>query len=106
MYYSINKYTFIVALVFLIATFRLSGLVEFIITHKEILYDLFYLSLLNSIGQIIIYKMIKLYKQHIPAFVIGVRKCLTVIVNIIYFGHQINFSQLMAIVFVFVSIMW
>lgn len=50
--------------------------------------------------------MIKLYKQHIPAFIIGIRKCLTVIVNILYFGHSINRPQLLAIIFVFSSIMW
>lgn len=50
--------------------------------------------------------MIKSYKQHIPAFVIGIRKCLTVIVNILYFGHSINTLQLFGIVFVFFSIMW
>jgi len=68
--------------------------------------DIVYLSVLNASGQIVIYKMIKLYKQHIPAFVIGIRKCLTVVINIIYFGHSINMYQLTAIVFVFCAIMW
>jgi hypothetical protein len=52
--------------------------------------DIAALSILNALGQIVIYKMIKLYKQHIPAFIIGIRKCLTVVVNIIYFGHSVN----------------
>lgn len=49
--------------------------------------------------------MIKMYKQHIPAFIIGIRKCLTVVVNIIYFGHSVNLQQSFAMVFVFASIM-
>jgi hypothetical protein len=52
--------------------------------------DIALLSILNAVGQSIIFQMIKLYKQHIPAFVIGIRKCLTVVVNIIYFGHSVN----------------
>ena len=78
---------------------------EFFSTHEEIVMDIAILSILNALGQIVIYKMIKLYKQHIPAFIIGIRKCLTVVVNIIYFGHSVNVQQLFAIIFVFGSIM-
>jgi len=67
--------------------------------------DIAALSILNALGQIVIYKMIKLYKQHIPAFIIGIRKCLTVVVNIIYFGHSVNMEQMCAMIFVFGSIM-
>jgi hypothetical protein len=67
--------------------------------------DIITLSILNAVGQIIIYKMINLYKQHIPAFIIGIRKCLTVVVNIFYFGHAVNLQQSFAMVFVFASIM-
>lgn len=48
--------------------------------------------------------MIKLFKQHIPPFVIATRKCFTVIVNIIHFGHTINQQQLLGMILVFTAI--
>ena len=106
MYLEVNKFTFLVAFLYTLVTLKIFNFIDFFMTHEEIFQDIAILSLLNSLGQIIIYKMIKLYKQHIPAFVIGIRKCLTVIVNIIYFGHTINKPQFFAIIFVFISIMW
>ena len=49
--------------------------------------------------------MIKLFKQHIPPFVIATRKCITVVVNIVYFGHTVNQKQIAGIVLVFSAIM-
>ncbi len=90
MYLQINKYTFLVALAYSVITWKVLYFIEFFMTHDQVLYDIIVLSVLNSFGQIVIYKMVKLYKQHIPAFVIGIRKCLTVVINILYFGHSIN----------------
>lgn len=49
--------------------------------------------------------MVNLFKQHIPAFVIATRKCFTVIVNIIIFGHQIVWIQGIGIILVFTAVM-
>jgi len=49
--------------------------------------------------------MIKLFKQHVVPFVIATRKCVTVVVNIVHFGHSINGMQVIGIVFVFMAIM-
>lgn len=68
-------------------------------------WDILYFSVLNSVGQLVIYRMIKLFKQHIPPFVIATRKCITVVVNIIYFKHSINTEQTVGIGLVFTAIM-
>ena len=106
MYLAINQATFLVAFIYVAISGKLFTFIDFFMNHDEIFVDIVTLSLLNAVGQIVIYKMIKLYKQHIPAFVIGIRKCLTVVINIIYFGHSINILQLIAIIFVFCAIMW
>lgn len=49
--------------------------------------------------------MIKLFKQHIPSFVIATRKCFTVIVNIVHFGHQVNGVQGVGMCLVFTAVM-
>lgn len=67
--------------------------------------DIFLFSVLNSLGQLVVYQMIKLFKQHIPAFVIATRKCLTVIANLLYFHHEVNRLQVLGIGFVFMAVM-
>jgi len=61
-------------------------------------------SLLNAFGQLVIYRMIKSFRQHIPAFIIAIRKCFTVIVNIVYFGHQVNYLQGIGMSLVFIAV--
>jgi UDP-galactose transporter B1 len=105
MYFTINKYTALIALVYAIVTFQVTYIVNFIIDHSELQHDLLYFSILNAFGQLIVYRMIKLFKQHIPSFVIATRKCFTVIVNIIHFGHKINMLQGIGMSLVFFAVM-
>lgn len=105
MYFTINKYTALIAFLFSVVTLQTFSIANFIIDHKEIQEDLLYFSVLNALGQLIVYRMIKLFKQHIPAFVIATRKCFTVIVNIIHFGHKINYLQAIGMFFVFFAVL-
>ena len=90
MYYNINKYTCLIALVYSLVTLQAPYIAGFILEHPELQTDLLYFSFLNAIGQLVIYQMIKMFKQHIPPFVIATRKCVTVVVNIVHFGHKVN----------------
>lgn len=76
----------------------------FAVNHPLFGRDVIIFSSINGIGQIFIYELIKRYKQHIPAFVITFRKCLTVIINILWFGHELNLPQLIGLILVFVAI--
>lgn len=105
MYFTINKFTALIALGFSVLTMQALYIAEFIAYHPEIQTDLLLFSVLNALGQLIVYKMIKLFKQHIPAFVIATRKCFTVIVNILHFHHQINLLQGVGMLLVFVAVM-
>ena len=105
MYFTINKYTAVIAFTYAAVTFQVGYIWDFIRDCSEIRSDLFYFSLLNALGQLIVYRMIKLFKQHIPAFVIATRKCFTVIVNIIHFNHQINYLQGIGMALVFFAVM-
>jgi UDP-galactose transporter B1 len=75
--------------------------VEFIVYHDELLLHLTVMSLLNALGALFIYKIITLFRQHVYPLVGTVRKCITVGVSIVYFGHHITFLQLMGIMLVF-----
>jgi drug/metabolite transporter (DMT)-like permease len=105
MYFTINKFTALIAFIYSIVTFQIAYITDFIVGHAELQEDLFYFSILNALGQLIVYRMIKMFKQHIPSFVIATRKCFTVIVNIIHFGHKINYFQVIGMLLVFFAVM-
>lgn len=105
MYYAINKYTCLISLAYATIFQQLAYISSFILEHSELQLDLLYYSILNAVGQLVIYRLIKLFKQHIAPFVIATRKCFTVIVNILYFGHTINQKQGIGMILVFTAIM-
>lgn len=105
MYYHINLSTFIIAFIYSICSLQFIDIFIFLRDHQSICWDLLCLSFLNAIGQLVIYQMIKCFKQHVPSFVIATRKCFTVIVNILYFNHSINVLQIIGIIIVFLAIM-
>lgn len=105
MYYEINKYTWMVGALYATCTWQLPYILNYALTHPEWVSDMVIFSVLSAIGQLVIYRMIKLFKQHIVPFVIATRKCLTVVVNILYFGHSVNEKQLAGMMLVFAAIM-
>ena len=105
MYYQINRMTCLVALVWATVTLQMTEITRFIVEHGELRRDLLLFSVLNAVGQLVIYQLIKLFKQHIAPFVIATRKCITVIVNIVHFGHSVNGRQIAGMVLVFTAIM-
>lgn len=72
--------------------------------HPEIQGDLLVFSVLSAVGQLVIYRMVKMFKQHIVPFVIATRKCVTVVVNIVHFGHSLNAKQFIGMCIVFFAI--
>lgn len=60
-------------------------------------------SILTSIGQMFVYRMIKQFKQHIVPFVITTRKIFTVVISIVFYNHPTTMMQIIAIIIVFAS---
>ena len=52
----------------------------------------------------IVYWMIKLFKQHIVPFTITTRKLATVLISILFFGHSTTLFQFLGIILVFVVV--
>lgn len=59
------------------------------------------MSVLSSIGQMFVYRMIKQFKQHFVPFVITTRKIFTVGLSIIVYRHATNVWQLLGLLLVF-----
>lgn len=74
---------------------------QFILNHDELFLHIVVLALLNAFGVMFVYKIITLFRQHVYPLVSTVRKCITVTISILYFGHHINFVQFLGIILVF-----
>jgi len=92
-------------LILSIVSWQLPYTVNFILHHDELFLHIIVLSLLNAISTMFIYKIITLFRQHVYPLVSTVRKCITVGVSILYFGHHISFAQLIGILLVFGGVM-
>ena len=96
-----NKWVTIISSVFALLMSELLYTFTFMWDHWLFAYHLIMMGLLNTVGQMFVYRMIKQFKQHFVPFVITTRKLVSVGVSIIYFGHPTNAMQVIGIVLVF-----
>ena len=59
------------------------------------------MSLFSAIGALFIYKIITLFRQHIYPLIGTVRKCISVGMSAIYFGHHLAPMQILGVALVF-----
>ena len=88
-----------------LVSLQLPYTVNFILHHDELFLHIIVLGLANAISAIFIYKIITTFRQHVYPLVSTVRKCITVGVSILYFGHNIELAQMIGIVLVFGGVM-
>lgn len=103
MFEHINKWVVILCWCYSIATGQLYTSYQFATKYPAFIQDIITLSILTSIGQVFVYRMIKQFKQHIVPFVITTRKIFTVVISIIFYNHPTTFMQIVAIIIVFGS---
>lgn len=97
---SINKWCAIFALIYLIGSWKVGDFIIYCIEHMNFTWDLLMVSVLSFVGQLFVYRMIKMFKQHIVPFVITTRKIFTVGLSIVYFKHDWSGAQVISILVV------
>lgn len=102
----INKYNFLISFTLSLLTFEIWDIVTFMIYHPWFNVILICFSLAGFLGQIFVYRLIKQFKQHIVPFVVTIRKIFTVVINLVYFGHQTSLLQLTGMVIVTSAILF
>jgi len=103
MFEHINKWVVILCWCYSLATGQLLTTYQFAVKYPAFLKDIIVLSILTSIGQVFVYRMIKQFKQHIVPFVITTRKIFTVVISIIFYNHPTTTMQILSIFIVFGS---
>ncbi len=101
MFEHINKWVTILSFIYAVISGQFKMALTFNTRHPQLGIDFFILSILTTIGQVFVYRMIKQFKQHIVPFVITTRKIFTVVISIIFYGHETSAIQYLAIVLIF-----
>ncbi len=97
---SVNKWCAIFALVYLIGSWKVADFIIYCIEHMNFTWDMLMVSVLSFVGQLFVYRMIKMFRQHIVPFVTATRKIFTVGLSIVYFKHEWSGAQVISILVV------
>jgi UDP-galactose transporter B1 len=97
---SVNKWVAIFALIYLVGSWKAVDFINYCIEHTEFVWDMLIVSVLSFLGQLFVYRMIKMFRQHIVPFAIATRKIMTVGVSIVYFKHDWSWEQVVSILVV------
>ena len=97
----VNKWAFILSFLYSLTTGHLYPMTIFLKDHFQLLIDVILIGVLSALGQLVIYRLVKIFKQHIVPFIITTRKIFTVGLSIIYYEHNIALIQLVGLVIVF-----
>lgn len=92
-------------LVISVVTLNIIYFFSFIFDHGRLLIDLAAYSFLYSLGGIFAFKLMNTFRQHIYPLVSNTRKCLTVCINVMWYGHRLANMQWVGIFLVFSGIM-
>lgn len=84
-----NKWKTIISLIYAILSFELTEMAEFFYYHPLCFVHLIVLGTLGAFGQMVVFWMIKLFRQHVVPFVITTRKIVTTLISILFFKHGI-----------------
>ncbi|EOB13673.1 UDP-galactose transporter [Nosema bombycis CQ1] len=103
MFYN-NLIRLIMSLILMILTKDINYSYEFIRLNPEILKDLIFSSLLNVLGQLVIYSMLEKHGSLVLTTVNISRNMLSIILSLVLFGHGIGITQCICILGVIISI--
>lgn len=98
---AINKWVTIISIAYSLCLGELGDMLTFMAQHHLFCWHILTLGSLSTLGQIVIYWMIKEFKQHFVPFIITTRKIFTVGLSIIFYNHTTNIWQIMGLIIVF-----
>jgi drug/metabolite transporter (DMT)-like permease len=102
----INKWVAIISFISMIASLTVKSAFMYCFYHPMFVLHLLALSILSTLGQFVVYSMIKQFKQHIVPFVITTRKILTVVISIIFYQHKTSTIQLLGMIVVIAAVVF
>ncbi|KAG0439670.1 UDP-galactose transporter like protein 1 [Dictyocoela muelleri] len=105
MMYFCNLIIFIITFIILIFSHKLIDLVFLVfVSDRILLFNIFIFSILNVLGQAIIYSMIQKFGTINVHMIVVTRKVFSLLISIFFFKHEIGYLQVFSLFLVFGSI--
>jgi len=101
---SANKWCAFLTLVFALITFQMGSFLFFCISYPAVIADLVTIAALGTVGQVFIFYTIFNFTPLILSILTTTRKFFTVLASIVFYQHEVNNFQWMAIGLVFVGV--
>lgn len=101
--FNMNLYELVLALVLCGITGELSGALAFIIKHPDILQPLAYFGITITIGSVFIFTMQERYHALAVTLTTTLRKLVSVVFSVFWFGHTLTRNQWSAAILVFLA---
>jgi UDP-galactose transporter B1 len=104
---NINFYATVISSIFCIA-YKSEMLLslKFLLTHKEIIWDLSILCICMAVGQMFIFRTITNYGPLVCSMLTTVRKFFTILFSVLVFHHNISIIQWIGVALVFSSLLY
>jgi hypothetical protein len=96
---------FVLTLLADVVTWNIHYFFMFVLNHDGLMFDLLMWSVLHAAGGVFCYKLMSIFRQHVLPLVINTRKCFTVIINVLWYGHHLQWGQWLGVALVFGGIM-
>lgn len=79
---------------------------QFFVKYPECLGQLVLLGTLGAAGQVVVFWLVKLFRQHIVPFIITTRKLVTTLISVFIFHHGITSVQLLGVAITFLIVLY
>jgi UDP-galactose transporter B1 len=109
MMFFMNSFSFVLMLLFLMVnpfSNELTDAIVFCSTHPAIVYDILLFSLAGALGQCFIFMTLEHFGSLILVTVTVTRKMFSIILSVLWFGHQLSVGQWGSVALVFIAIAW
>lgn len=104
LFYSVATIIFLTMLAISIVTLDLFKICAFVWNHDTLAKDLMVHGCLGVFGDIFVYRLLLLHRQHIVPLISTIRRITTSMVNILWFHHTITFGQYIGIAIICIGI--
>lgn len=100
MYLNVSTIVFASFLLISACTYELWDMLVFMASHHDITADLLVHSCLGVFGDVFIYQLLLLHRQHVVPLIVTVRRVVTSVVNLLWFKHEVTGGQCVGLVMV------
>ena len=96
---------FVTGMLFLIFSLQLVEFIKFAVSHSRLMLDVALMGTLMAVAQIVAFKIIATFRQHILPLASKVRSYITICFNVFWFGHHLAVMQWVGICIICIGVL-